>query len=117
MPKFLPMMDQDITIIGMGATNKNGKTPLNLQYANVKRISAEECIKKWYPKEKLSKKLLKNYQNLDKQGFCIKGQNKEMVCKGDNGSPAIWKTEDGEPFLIGIAALTHSSLKIKNIVH
>ena len=113
MPKILPKMDQDITIVGMGVKNKKGKKPSKLQYANVKRISSQECIKKWYPREQLGNPNSLKNNNYDKKGFCIRGKNKEILCKGDNGSPAIWKTEDGEAFLIGIAALTDSALKIK----
>ena len=102
MPNNMPTLNQDITIVGMGKTKKNGKKPLTLQFATVKQITGKQCFKKWYPNQEIPKTL----SNEEKKGFCIRGNNKELVCHGDSGSPAVWKNKNGVEFLIGIACHT-----------
>ena len=88
----------------MGNVNKNGKKPLILQYAKVKQITAKKCYKKWFPKKKIPKSL----SNDEKRGFCVRGDNKELVCHGDSGSPAVWKNKNGVEVLIGVAFLSQA---------
>ena len=104
MSNNMPTLNQDITIVGMGNVNKNGKKPLILQYAKVKQITAKQCYKKWFPKKKIPKSL----SNDEKRGFCVRGDNKELVCHGDSGSPAVWKNKNGVEVLIGVAFLSQA---------
>ena len=56
-PKVIPSdinklgLDEDITIIGMGSIGKKGTkkniNPLKLQYAEMKRVSPDVCLRKW----------------------------------------------------------------------
>ena len=56
-PKVIPSdinelsLDEDITIIGMGDVGKKGTKqnirPLKLQYAEMKRVSPHQCLRKW----------------------------------------------------------------------
>ena len=58
-PKVIPSdinklsLDEDITIIGMGYIGKKGTTKenikaLKLQYAKMKRLSPQQCLKKYH---------------------------------------------------------------------
>ena len=109
MPNNMPTLNQDITIVGMGKTKKNGKKPLTLQFATVKQITGKQCFKKWYPKKEIPKTI----SNEEKKGFCIRGNNKELVCHGDSGSPAVWKNKNGVEYLIGIAFFTQEGCRRK----
>ena len=97
-----------ITILGMGAVNKKGGKVLELQYAKeIKRISPEVCYKKWHPgKNPLQEPPSKKEIEADR-GFCVRGENKEIICTGDEGSPAIAKYKNAE-YLIGIAYVSDS---------
>ena len=105
MPKNMPALNQDITIVGMGDVNKNGKKPLTLQYATVKQITGKQCFKKWNPK----KKIPKSFSNEQIRGFCVRGDDKELICHGDSGSPAVWKNKNGVEYLIGVAFLAQKN--------
>ena len=105
MPNNMPTLNQDITIVGMGKVNKNGKKPLTLQYATVKQLTGKQCFKKWFPKKKIPKSL----SNEEKRGFCVRGDNKELACHGDSGSPAVWKNKNGVEYLIGVAFLAQKN--------
>ena len=50
----------------------------------MKLIPADDCYKRWGSPSKL-----KLDSEIKKKGFCVKGINKEMSCKGDSGAPAI----------------------------
>ena len=89
--------NEDITIIGMGKRKKNDNDITKLQYAEMKKINGRQCYKKWYPR----KPLPKDFSSIEDRGFCVRGQNKETICSGDSGSPAIWKYKN-EDYLIGI---------------
>ena len=52
-----------------------------------------------YPKKKIPKSFSKD----DKRGFCVRGDNKQLICQGDSGSPAVWKNKNGVEYLIGVA--------------
>ena len=57
-PRIIPndinklSLEEDVTIIGMGVVGKKGTkkdlNPLKLQYANMKRLSPQQCLKKWF---------------------------------------------------------------------
>ena len=98
MPNNMPPLNEDVTIVGMGHISKNRKNPSKLQHAIVKQITAKKCFKKVYP----MKKIPENLSNVENQGFCVRGKNKELLCEGDSGSPAIWKNKNGVEYLIGI---------------
>ena len=98
MPKDLPSRTQDITIVGMGLTEENKERPSKLQYAKVRQLTAKQCFQKNYPK----KEIPENLSNIENRGFCVRGENNEMTCKGDSGSPAVWKNKNGVEYLIGI---------------
>ena len=91
--------NEDITIIGMGERKKNNKGPIKLRYAKMKQINGRQCYKKWHPR----KPLPKDFSSIEDRGFCVRGKNKETICNGDSGSPAIWKYKN-EDYLIGILA-------------
>ena len=64
----------------------------------MKRITGKECFKKWNPKKaRLPDKQFKKMEESlsDDRGFCVRGNNKELVCGGDSGAPAIWKNKKG----------------------
>ena len=65
----------------------------------MKRITGKECFKKWHPKKSKQLpekrwKLLQDALSSDR-GFCVRGNNKELICEGDSGAPAIWKNKKG----------------------
>ena len=71
--------NQEITIIGMGDTNKKEKKPLKLQYATVTRIPDKKCFKKSYPKvsdswglEPKSLLIFETFRGVKNSGFCVK---------------------------------------------
>ena len=99
MPNNMPTLNQDITIVGMGEVNKHGEKPSTLQYATVKQLTGKRCFKNRYPK----KKIPNSFSNDEKRGFCVRGDNKELICQGDSGSPAVWKNKNGVEYLIGVA--------------
>ena len=107
MPNNMPPLNEDVTIVGMGHISKNRKNPTKLQYALVKQITANQCFKKVYP----MKKIPENLSNVENQGFCVRGKNKELLCEGDSGSPAIWKNKNGVEYLIGIAFFGQDDFK------
>ena len=106
MPNIMPPLNQDITIVGMGKIkNKSNKNKHSrLQYATVKEITAKECFKKFWRREPVPENLS---SNKELKGFCIRGGNKELICDGDSGAPAIWKNKNGVEYLIGIAFFSH----------
>ena len=98
-PKILSTLaksNEDITIFGMGERKKNDDS-YKLRYAKMKQINGRQCYKKWFPR----KTLPKDFSSIEDRGFCVRGQNKETICNGDSGSPAIWKYKNKE-YLIGI---------------
>ena len=92
--------DQEITIVGMGRLTKDDTNwqKRKLQYGKVNRIDEKLCYRTWYPK----KLIPKEFYERENMGLCVKGIKKEIfACKGDSGSPAIWKHKNKD-YLIGI---------------
>ena len=90
MPNNMPPLNEDVTIVGMGHISKNRKKPTKLQYAIVKQITANQCFKKAYP----MKKIPENLSNVENQGFCVRGKNKELNLKMENLSLRLAYVEE-----------------------
>ena len=92
--------DQEITIVGIGKQTKDDTKwqSRKLRYGKVTRIDEKQCYRTWFPK----KLIPNNFYERENRGLCVKGIKKEIFgCKGDSGSPAIWKHNNKE-YLIGI---------------
>ena len=92
--------DQEITIVGLGKRNKDDKDwkKRKLQYGKVERIDEKQCYQTWFPKKLVPNK----FYEIENRGLCVKGIKKEIKgCKGDSGSPAIWK-HNNKDYVIGI---------------
>ena len=92
--------DQEITIVGIGKRNKDDNNHKNwkLQYGKVERIDEKQCYQTWFPKKLVPNK----FYEIENRGLCVKGIKKEIKgCKGDSGSPAIWK-HSNKDYVIGI---------------
>ena len=94
--------DQEITIVGIGKQTKNDDAAnfkdRKLQFGKVERIDEKQCYRTWFPK----KLVPNNFYERENRGLCVKGIKKEIFgCKGDSGSPAIWK-HNNKDYLIGI---------------
>ena len=92
--------DQEITTVGIGRRNKNdwNYKHRKLQYGKVNRIDEKQCYRTWFPKKLIPNK----FYLIENRGLCVEGIKKEIFgCKGDSGSPAIWK-HNNKDYLIGI---------------
>ena len=94
----------EITIVGLGEQKKNDEKNLwkrKLQFAKMRRLDDINCWKQWYPKNQLPK----DFSKIQNKGFCVKGSKKKIIiCKGDSGSPAIWRNiKNKKDYVIGIA--------------
>ena len=65
------------------------------------RLNDINCWKQWYPKNQLPK----DFSKIQNKGFRVKGSKKKIIiCKGDSGSPAIWRNiKNKKDYVIGIA--------------
>ena len=100
-------MNQEITIVGLGKRNKDDKTlwKRKLQHAKVTQVDELTCFKHTFA-EKKEPKIPKVFWKLENRVFCVLGDKKKkiLLCKGDSGSPAIWKHSNEKDYVIGIAA-------------
>ena len=62
------------------------------------------CVRTWCTLAHLNDVV--NWGKLKKIGFCAKGKNDEINCKGDSGGAAIWKDpkDQNRAYVLGLAS-------------